>query len=46
MEKYKQPIVTGKERSRWPPLARMLQSGDVSDDPPREYTWKEKVEIW
>jgi NADPH oxidase 2 len=38
--------LTGKERSRWPPLTRMLMSGEMSDQPPRELNWKEKFDRW
>ena len=38
--------LTGKERSRWPPLTRMLMSGEVTDEPWREVTWKEKFDVW
>ena len=36
----------GKERSRWPPLTRMLMAGEVSSDPPREMYFSEKVSVW
>jgi NADPH oxidase len=38
--------LSGKERSRWPPLTRMLMSGEVTDEPWREVTWKEKFDVW
>ncbi|KAJ9247131.1 hypothetical protein DTO195F2_9209 [Paecilomyces variotii] len=34
------------ERSRWPPLTRMLMSGELSGEPPRELTMKEKFDRW
>ncbi|RDI84115.1 hypothetical protein Vi05172_g5978 [Venturia inaequalis] len=36
----------GKERSRWPPLSRMLMSGEVTDEPWRQMTWKENFDVW
>jgi hypothetical protein len=38
--------LSGKERSRWPPLSRMLMSGEVTDEPWREMTWKENFDVW
>ncbi|KAF2814222.1 uncharacterized protein BDZ99DRAFT_379956 [Mytilinidion resinicola] len=38
--------LTGKERSRWPPLTRMLQSGEMTDEAPRELFLKEKIDRW
>jgi NADPH oxidase 2 len=38
--------LSGKERSRWPPLSRMLMSGEVTDEPWRETTWKENFDVW
>ncbi|KAF2838604.1 NADPH oxidase [Patellaria atrata CBS 101060] len=38
--------LSGKERSRWPPLTRMLMSGEMSNEPPRQLYMKEKIEIW
>ncbi|KAF1839701.1 hypothetical protein BDW02DRAFT_6609 [Decorospora gaudefroyi] len=38
--------LTGRERSRWPPLTRMLMSGEMSDERPRELTRKEKFDVW
>ncbi|KAF2459341.1 ferric reductase NAD binding domain-containing protein [Lineolata rhizophorae] len=38
--------LTGKERSRWPPLTRMLMAGEMSGEPPRALTWREKVDRW
>ncbi|KAH8724618.1 ferric reductase NAD binding domain-containing protein [Phaeosphaeriaceae sp. PMI808] len=38
--------LTGRERSRWPPLTRMLMAGEMSDQRPRELTRKEKFDIW
>jgi NADPH oxidase len=37
--------LSGKERARWPPLSRMLMSGEVTDEPWREVTWKEKFDV-
>lgn len=34
------------ERARWPPLTRMLMSGEMSAEPPRDLTWREKVSRW
>ncbi|KAI9735834.1 MAG: hypothetical protein M1834_001299 [Cirrosporium novae-zelandiae] len=34
------------ERSRWPPLTRMLMSGDMSGDSPRELKPFEKLDRW
>jgi len=39
-------VMPGKERSRWPPLTRMLMAGEVSSDPPREMYFSEKVSVW
>lgn len=40
-------ISSGKpERARWPPLTRMLMSGEMSGEPPRDLTWREKVSRW
>ncbi|KAF2242036.1 hypothetical protein BU26DRAFT_164117 [Trematosphaeria pertusa] len=38
--------LTGRERSRWPPLTRMLMSGEMSDERPRQLYFKEKVDRW
>ncbi|OAL46013.1 hypothetical protein IQ07DRAFT_192820 [Pyrenochaeta sp. DS3sAY3a] len=38
--------LTGRERSRWPPLTRMLMSGEMSDEKPRALTRKEKFDVW
>ncbi|KAF1808475.1 hypothetical protein P152DRAFT_477263 [Eremomyces bilateralis CBS 781.70] len=38
--------LSGKERSRWPPLTRMLMSGEVSSEPERALFWKERLDIW
>lgn len=35
-----------QERSRIPPLARMLMSGEMSGDPPRSLNMKEKFDRW
>ena len=34
------------ERSRWPPLTRMLMSGEMSGEAPRDLTWMEKLDRW
>jgi NADPH oxidase 2 len=34
------------ERSRWPPLTRMLMSGDMSTEQPRELSMKDKFNRW
>ncbi|PQE07912.1 hypothetical protein CJF32_00003054 [Rutstroemia sp. NJR-2017a WRK4] len=34
------------ERSRWPPLTRMLMSGEMSAEMPRELTMREKFDRW
>ncbi|KAB2576172.1 putative nadph oxidase isoform 2 protein [Lasiodiplodia theobromae] len=38
--------LTGKERSRWPPLTRMLLSGEMSDTPIRQETLRERFDRW
>ncbi|KAL0260022.1 hypothetical protein SLS55_005766 [Diplodia seriata] len=38
--------LTGKERSRWPPLTRMLLSGEISDTPIRPETLFERFDRW
>lgn len=38
--------LSGKERSRWPPLTRMLMSGEMTDEAPRELYLKEKIDRW
>ncbi|KAF2026811.1 hypothetical protein EK21DRAFT_115433 [Setomelanomma holmii] len=38
--------LTGRERSRWPPLTRMLMSGEMSDERARQLTRKEKFDVW
>ncbi|KAF2871020.1 ferric reductase NAD binding domain-containing protein [Massariosphaeria phaeospora] len=40
------PSLTGRERSRWPPLTRMLMSGELSDEKPRQLYLKEKIDRW
>ena len=39
-------LSTKSERSKYPPLARMLMSGEMSGEPPRELSLKEKIERW
>lgn len=39
-------FTAASERSRWPPLTRMLMSGEMSGEPPRDLTLKEKVDVW
>lgn len=34
------------ERSRWPPLTRMLMSGEMTAEMPRELTTREKFDRW
>lgn len=34
------------ERDRWPPLTRMLMSGEMSGEAPRDLTWREKLDRW
>ncbi|KAH8593897.1 ferric reductase NAD binding domain-containing protein [Bisporella sp. PMI_857] len=34
------------ERSRWPPLTRMLMSGEMSGEKPRELNMREKFDRW
>jgi NADPH oxidase 2 len=34
------------ERARWPPLTRMLMSGEMSGEPPRDLTMKERFDVW
>lgn len=41
-----QQATTFSERSRWPPLTRMLMSGEVSGEPLRELNLKEKFDRW
>lgn len=43
---YANYSLSGKERSRWPPLTRMLMSGEMSDEKPRELYLKEKFDRW
>jgi hypothetical protein len=39
--------LSGRERSRWPPLTRMLMSGELTEaGPPRVWTWKESFDVW
>ena len=38
--------LTGRERSRWPPLTRMLMSGEMSDEKGRQLTRKERFDVW
>ncbi|KAI9753608.1 MAG: hypothetical protein M4579_005072 [Chaenotheca gracillima] len=35
-----------KERDRWPPLTRMLMSGEMSSEPPRKLRWRERLDRW
>ncbi|KAF2641424.1 hypothetical protein P280DRAFT_312893 [Massarina eburnea CBS 473.64] len=46
MSVYANTSLTGRERSRWPPLTRMLMSGEMSDEKPRELYLKEKIDRW
>ena len=39
-------FIESPERSRWPPLTRMLMSGEMSGEPPRDLTLKEKIDVW
>lgn len=39
-------VYTVKERSRWQPLTRMLMTGEISDEPQREFTPMERFKIW
>lgn len=34
------------ERSRWPPLTRMLMSGEMTAEMPRDLTMREKFDRW
>ena len=34
------------ERSRWPPLTRMLMSGEMSAERPKELSVREKFDRW
>ncbi|KAI1919863.1 hypothetical protein LOZ12_005848 [Ophidiomyces ophidiicola] len=43
---YTETYVQGPERARWPPLTRMLMSGEMSGEPPRNLTMKEKFDRW
>ncbi|KAK3207596.1 hypothetical protein GRF29_103g1496016 [Pseudopithomyces chartarum] len=43
---YANYSLSGRERSRWPPLTRMLMSGEMSDEKPRELYLKEKFDRW
>jgi hypothetical protein len=38
-----QPV---SERSRWPPLTRMLMSGEMSGEKPRDLSSREKFDRW
>jgi hypothetical protein len=38
--------LSGKERSRWPPLTRMLMSGELTDSGSQVLSWKERFDIW
>jgi NADPH oxidase 2 len=38
--------LSGKERSRWPPLTRMLMSGELTDEGPQILSFKERFDIW
>ncbi|KAH6637409.1 NADPH oxidase 5 [Boeremia exigua] len=38
--------LTGRERSRWPPLTRMLMSGEMSEEKGRALTRKERFDVW
>ncbi|KAL1952621.1 hypothetical protein VTO42DRAFT_4603 [Malbranchea cinnamomea] len=46
MMSLQRPRTALSERARWPPLTRMLMSGTVSGDPPRDFSLKEKFDIW
>jgi hypothetical protein len=39
-------LTTTSERSRCPPLTRMLMSGEMSGEPPKDLTLKEKLDVW
>jgi NADPH oxidase 2 len=39
-------VSTKSERARWPPLTRILMSGEMSGEPPRDLTTMEKVDRW
>ncbi|ERF70729.1 hypothetical protein EPUS_05081 [Endocarpon pusillum Z07020] len=39
-------MATESERVRWPPLTRLLMSGEMSGEPPREFTLKERFDVW
>lgn len=39
-------MATESERARWPPLTRLLMSGEMSGEPPREFTLKERFDVW
>lgn len=40
-------VSSGKlERARWTPLTRMLMSGEMSGEPPRGLTWRERFSRW
>jgi hypothetical protein len=39
-------FTAASERSRWPPLTRMLMSGEMSGEPPRDFTLKERFDVW
>ena len=34
------------ERARWTPLTRMLMSGEMTGEAPRDLTWMEKLDRW
>ncbi|KAG9249183.1 ferric reductase NAD binding domain-containing protein [Calycina marina] len=44
MDKFPQSMVS--ERSRWPPLTRMLMSGEMSGEKPKELNAREKFDRW
>ncbi|KAI4161045.1 MAG: hypothetical protein LQ342_005208 [Letrouitia transgressa] len=35
-----------RTRSRWPPLTRMIMSGEMSSEPPRDLRFNEKIDRW
>lgn len=46
MSGYPNISLSGRERSRWPPLTRMLLSGEMSDEAPRQLYLKERIDRW
>ncbi|CZT00317.1 related to NADPH oxidase 1 [Rhynchosporium agropyri] len=39
-------MIRVSERARWPPLTRMLMSGEMSGEKPKDFTMREKFDRW